>query len=141
MRSANKLDQGKPMLQLVDPHFIEGVGKVLTMGATKYGRDNWKSSVGTDDHKEFVERVKGAALRHLMEYMKGVHEDDESGLSHLSHVACNLMFLEHYDRQLREGDTQSPKDGTIGGTGWVHTAGDRGLSRLLGPASGPRYPD
>lgn len=87
-----KFDNDKPMLELVDPNFILGVGGVLTMGATKYGVDNWKSA-----SKEDIERIKGALLRHTMAYLSGEVIDPESGLNHMYHIACNTMFLSYFD--------------------------------------------
>ena len=88
-----KDDTGKNRLDLIEPEFIESVGKVLTFGASKYEPNNWQN---VDDGKD---RYYAAALRHLMAYRKGEEKDPESGLSHLEHVACNIMFLLHFERE------------------------------------------
>jgi hypothetical protein len=88
-----KHDAQKTRLELIEPKFIQGLGEILTFGANKYSANNWKN-MGPDD----VERVKGALLRHLMEYMDGTEFDSETGKSHLYHAACNLMFLDFFDR-------------------------------------------
>lgn len=88
-----KDDTGKNRLDLIEPEFIESVGKVLTFGANKYEPNNWQN---VDDGKD---RYYAAALRHLMAYRKGEEKDPESGLSHLEHVACNIMFLLHFERE------------------------------------------
>lgn len=84
---------GKPktMFQLLKPDYIEGIADVLTMGALKYAPDNWKK----------VPRVEyeRAMYHHLNEYLKGNKDDDESGLSHLYHMATNAMFLDWFDKQ------------------------------------------
>lgn len=83
---------GKPktMFQLLDPEFIEGMADILTMGALKYSPDNWKK----------VDRIEyeRATYHHWNEYLKGNKLDDESGKSHLYHLACNVMFLNWFDR-------------------------------------------
>ena len=89
----NKDDKGKPMVSLVEPAFILGTAKVLTKGATKYGRDNWKNAAGED-----LVRYKDALLRHTLAYMGGEKNDHETGLSHLYHMSCNTMFLDYFDR-------------------------------------------
>ena len=89
-----KADINKPRLELIEPEFIIGLGKVLTFGANKYSANNWKNATVDD-----VERIKGALLRHQMAYLKGEKIDPETGLSHLYHIACNLMFLDYFDRQ------------------------------------------
>lgn len=88
-----KYDQEKNRLDLVEPEFIESVGKVLTFGAQKYEPNNWQ---GVEDAED---RYYAAAMRHLMAYRRGEKVDSESGLSHLEHLACNVMFLLHFERE------------------------------------------
>lgn len=88
-----KDDTGKNRLDLIEPEFIESVGKVLTFGASKYEPNNWQN---VEDGKD---RYYAAALRHLMAYRRGEVTDPESGLSHLEHAACNIMFLLHFEHE------------------------------------------
>jgi hypothetical protein len=88
--AGKKYDQGKPMVDLIVPEFIEGLAKVMTMGAEKYGIENWKK--GLDKR-----RILAALYRHLLAYHKGEVYDSESKLNHLLHVAANTMFLFWYD--------------------------------------------
>jgi len=106
MGNAKRDDSEKLMLQLLDPEFIKGVAGVMTMGAKKYDRDNWKKSAGTDQHDEYIHSAKGCLLRHTYAYLGGEYLDPESGYPHLFHVATNLMILEYYERQ-----SQNEKDG------------------------------
>ena len=87
-----KHDSNKIRVSLLEPDFILGVAEVATFGANKYAKDNWKKCEDTD-------RIEDAALRHLFAYLKGEKIDKETGLSHLYHVSCNLMFLDYFDRQ------------------------------------------
>lgn len=89
----HKDDQEKNRLDLIEPEFIEGVGKVLTFGADKYEPNNWQKVEDAEN------RYYAAAMRHLMAWRKGEKTDSESGLSHLYHVACNIMFLQHFERE------------------------------------------
>ena len=91
--SGQKDDKEKNRLDLIEPEFIEGVGKVLTFGANKYEPNNWQK---VEDAKD---RYYAAALRHLIAWRKGEKTDSESGISHLDHVACNIMFLQHFERE------------------------------------------
>ena len=91
--AGHKDDQEKNRLDLIEPEFIEGVGKVLTFGADKYKPNNWQK---VDDAEN---RYYAAAMRHLMAWRKGEKTDPESGISHLDHVACNIMFLQHFERE------------------------------------------
>ena len=93
--AAKKYDQGKPMVDLIVPQFVEGMAKVMTMGAEKYGIENWKK--GLDKR-----RILAALYRHLLAYHKGEVYDSESQLNHLLHVAVNAMFLFWYDEVHKE---------------------------------------
>lgn len=81
-----KHDQGKPMLNLIDPQAIEGLAAVLTFGAKKYAADNWRGGINNS-------RLIASLLRHLFAIMRGEYTDPESGLPHIDHVGCNWMFL------------------------------------------------
>ena len=84
-----KFDSGKPMIDLIVPEFIVGMAKILTMGAEKYGTENWKRGLE-------YSRLYAALQRHALAYHSGEHYDSESGLNHMLHVACNAMFIFWY---------------------------------------------
>lgn len=91
--TGRKDDKEKNRLDLIEPEFIEGIGEVLTFGADKYEPNNWQN---VEDAKN---RYYAAALRHLIAWRKGEKTDPESGFSPLDHVACNIMFLKHFERE------------------------------------------
>lgn len=66
--------------------YIE-IARVLDFGAKKYARDNWRKGGGLTQC-----RVIAAALRHIAAYREGEELDPETGLSHLAHAACELLF-------------------------------------------------
>ncbi|WP_425287457.1 dATP/dGTP diphosphohydrolase domain-containing protein [Pseudovibrio axinellae] len=73
---------------------------VLTFGAQKYSANSCQS----------VERERNwdALYRHLSAFHSGVCKDKESGLHHLAHAACNILFLlwfETKDQTLTRFDT------------------------------------
>lgn len=101
-----KNDNGKRQWHLLPIEPINEIIKVLEFGAKKYEPDNWK----------FVENRKiryfNAAMRHLTLWQQGYINDgdesgnekeeliekmDKSGLNHLAHAACCLLFLLHGD--------------------------------------------
>lgn len=88
-----KYDEDKNRLDLIEPEFIEGVGQVLTMGADKYEENSWQKVENAEN------RYYAAAMRHLLAWRKGEKTDEESGLSHLYHVATNMMFLAYFDKE------------------------------------------
>ena len=80
-----KHDAGKPRTDLLDYTFIEGISTVLGFGAIKYAEDNWRGGIK-------IRRLIGACLRHVFAFLQGQDNDPESGLSHLYHAGCCLMF-------------------------------------------------
>lgn len=82
-----KFDDDKPDYSLLPPNALEEVVKVLTIGAKKYDRHNWKKLDNIDD------RYFAAAQRHLWALQKGEIYDDETGIHHGAHAICCIMFL------------------------------------------------
>lgn len=81
-----KADKGKLELSLVNPELVKAVAGVRMYGTEKYGdSENWRKV----EPKRYVD----ALYRHLLAYIEGNEVDEESGLSHLSHMACNISFL------------------------------------------------
>ena len=81
-----KADQGKPHPSLCPVSLIEAVTAVRMFGLQKYhDPDNWKQVE--------PERYRDALYRHWLAYLKGEKYDQESGLPHLWHLACNAAFL------------------------------------------------
>jgi len=87
MTEGRKDDQEKTQYDLVPPFALEEIAKVMTFGAKKYAPNNWQH---VDNAKA---RYTGAAMRHIEAFRQGVENDDETGLHHLAHAACCLMFL------------------------------------------------
>jgi hypothetical protein len=85
-----KLDQDKVKLELLSPIALTEIGKVLTFGAKKYAAHNWRQGISWS-------RVLGASMRHLLAFIGGQDKDPESGLSHLAHLGCCVMFLLEYE--------------------------------------------
>jgi hypothetical protein len=83
-----KYDAGKNRLDLLPWESLEEVGKVLTYGIEKYHLANsWK------DVPDAINRYQAALLRHFSAYKRGEVLDQESGLSHVAHMATNALFL------------------------------------------------
>lgn len=92
--TGSKHDSGKPLMGAVPPNAMLAVARVLTFGAEKYGRDNWRQVENAET------RYLDAALRHINAYQRGESVDPESGESHLAHAVCSLMFM----LELQEGE-------------------------------------
>lgn len=86
-----KFDSDKPDYSLLPPNALEDVVKVLTIGAKKYDRHNWKKLDDLND------RYFAAAQRHLWALQKGETFDDETGIHHGAHAICCMMFLVEYN--------------------------------------------
>lgn len=87
-----KADKGKPRLHLVPTEIINCIARVREYGTEKYkDPGNWK--------KVEKERYVDAMFRHLIAYVNDTSSiDDESGLPHLWHIACNVAFLCELDK-------------------------------------------
>lgn len=84
---AQTRDDGKPPLALLPPEGIKQVALVQAYGAKKYALHDWRKG-GLE-----ATRITSCALRHVYAWLDGETLDKESGLNHLSHAACRLMFL------------------------------------------------
>jgi hypothetical protein len=84
--NGKKHDGGKPPMALLSSDALFEIAKVLEFGAKKYDAWNWKGGF------KWV-RISSAVLRHIFSWLRGEDKDPETGLSHLAHASCGLMFL------------------------------------------------
>lgn len=82
-----KADAGKPRLSLVPPQVIFDIAQVREYGNIKYGDpENWKLVE--------MQRYVDAALRHFYKFIQDPNgKDEESGIAHYKHLACNIAFI------------------------------------------------
>jgi hypothetical protein len=85
-----KYDSGKLNWSLMPFGALQDVVKVLEFGSQKYAPNNWQYVDNAD------ERYWNAAMRHLIAH-KTEDSDSETGLSHLAHATCCLLFLLHLE--------------------------------------------
>ena len=86
-----KADNGKLKLTLVPSEIIRDIAAVRMYGNDKYGDpENWRTVE--------PERYRDAMYRHMLAYIDNPFSvDEESGLPHLWHLACNVAFLCEFD--------------------------------------------
>lgn len=84
-----KLDQGKPMWDLLPLAALEPIVKVLgfAIDVKRYTPNSWKKTPNAKD------RYYAALLRHLKAWQEGHHYDQESNMLHLAHAGCCIVFL------------------------------------------------
>lgn len=82
-----KFDGGKRPWRLLPWKATGVVVDVLKFGAEKYSPDNWRKV------PQARERYFDAAIRHLEAWHGGEMMDPESGLHHLAHAACCVLFI------------------------------------------------
>ena len=80
-----KYDSGKPQYSRLPQPALAEVCRVLEYGARKYEWGNWAKV-------RPIRRYIDAAFRHLYAYVGGEDQDPESGLHHLAHAACSVLF-------------------------------------------------
>lgn len=98
--AGTKDDFAKTRLSLIPPMPLELLGKVLTFGAKKYNDENWMNGMSW-------RRVYDAALRHMNAWLSGEDNDPETGLPHLSHAMCCLVFLVQYGETHKDWDDRA----------------------------------
>lgn len=97
-----KFDGGKPTFHLLPDDAIAEIQKVLEFGAQKYAPRNWERGMAWC-------RVWNACLRHLWAWSRREEVDPETGLSHLAHAACCILFLLAYEQRRVGEDDRPPK--------------------------------
>lgn len=95
-----KQDAGKARIDLIAPEFLFGTAAVLEFGAAKYAERNWEKGMSWG-------RCFGALMRHMWAWWGGEQKDAETGMSHLAHAACCLMFLMAYENRKIGTDDRS----------------------------------
>ena len=93
-----KNDSEKLRWDLLPIEPIEDIIRVLMFGASKYEENNWKNGSSKKD----MDRTYAAALRHLTAWKKGEECADDSGLLHLSHAACDIIFMIYHSLTKKE---------------------------------------
>lgn len=95
--TALKFDQDKLPLHLLSTEAMNQTAAVLAFGAEKYAAHNWRKGFAWS-------RPLAAAMRHITAFNAGEDKDPESGLSHLAHAACCIMFLLEFEKTHKELD-------------------------------------
>ena len=127
-KSDGKADVGKVRTSLLQVQFgdeLMDIAKVLTFGANKYPAppkdDSWRHVPNG------MVRYTDALYRHLNAFLvDGESNDAESGLPHLAHAMCNLLFI----RQLCNDDASVYKN-PVGEKGAIGAQGPCGTSIAL----------
>ena len=88
---ALKFDQDKLPLHLLSTEAMNQTAAVLRFGAVKYAEHNWRKGFAWS-------RPLAAAMRHITAFNAGEDKDPESGLSHISHAMCCLMFISEFEK-------------------------------------------
>ena len=101
--SALKFDSDKLPVNLLSSEALLQTAAVMKFGADKYSEHNWRSGFAWS-------RPLAAAMRHIMAFNDGEDKDPESGLSHLAHAACCIMFLLEFEKTHPELDDRYKVD-------------------------------
>ena len=87
MMTTAKDDKGKLRLSLVPTQIIRDIAQVREYGCQKYhDPENWRQVE--------VQRYIDAFYRHWLKFIEDPNAiDEESGIPHYKHCACNLAFI------------------------------------------------
>jgi hypothetical protein len=99
----HKADDGKAPYHLLAPEMLDAVAHVLDFGAKKYAPRNWELGMSWS-------RPFSALMRHMWAWWRGETHDPETGMSHLWHAACCIMFLIAYEARKAGTDDRPNKD-------------------------------
>lgn len=113
----HKDDAGKLPWHLFAWDAAREIVKVLDFGQKKYAARNWERGMDWD-------RPFAALMRHMTAWWEGERNDPETGLPHLAHAGCCIMFLLAYEIR---GIGQDTRPVTPGGN---LSAADRALATL-----------
>jgi hypothetical protein len=105
-----KDDSEKDPWDLMPWDALREITKVLAFGSRKYGPRNWEKGMAYG-------RLYAATLRHMTDWWERVPGDKDTGLSHLAHAGCCVLFLLAYELRgigtdnrptpaIRRGDTE-----------------------------------
>ena len=102
MNQEAKRDEGKLQLSLVPTQIIRDIAEVRMYGNKKYGDpDNWKNVE--------MERYIDALYRHFLAFVDDPNSvDEESGISHYKHMACNMAFICHMMKDVEAENEEEP---------------------------------
>lgn len=105
--TAVKFDNDKVDWMILPYDAIEEIIKVMEFGARKYARGNFASGEGLE-----YTRVLNSLMRHILAFSRGEDLDPETGISHMAHAGCNVLFLLHYIKnpeKFRNSDNRATK--------------------------------
>ena len=92
-----RYNNGKAELHQVPSSLTMAVAKTLMYGAQKYEKGNFRKGMSWVS-------VYDCLQRHMLKWLDGEAVDEESGLPHLYHAACNISFLIEYAETCPELD-------------------------------------
>lgn len=82
-----EIGKTKCPLWLLPTTALKQTAWVQKLGADKYGPFNWR------ENSVCSTTYVSAIMRHLFEFVDGTDIDEESGQSHLAHIAANCNIL------------------------------------------------
>ena len=106
--AGNKYDKGKLRWHLMPWDQLHQVALVMEHGANKYGEENWKYVLGA------YPRYFDAAMRHIVaDQASPGSVDAESGISHLAHAVCCILFMMYFEKDNTKHSKWMPGEGYV----------------------------
>lgn len=108
--AGKKYDAGKPRWDLVPLRAHSEFVDVLTFGAEKYTANGWRQVIG------WRWRYTRAGLGHVIKYMMGQRNDEETRKHHLAHALCCFYFVLEHELAIEagvvvpDGDAEAPPE-------------------------------
>lgn len=83
-------NQGKTRFALFPPDALWSIAEVFTFGSVKYEPRNWERGMSWSTCYDSLQR-------HMHQWWAGERYCSDSGLPHLAHAGCNILFLLAYE--------------------------------------------
>ncbi len=94
---------GKPRMELLPWDLLLRVAKWYTLGAQKYGDNNWRRG-------QPQSQCLGSLMRHVVKYVIGMRDED-----HLSAIVFNALSMMNVDERFRDNPELYDLGGNDGG--------------------------
>lgn len=113
-----KLDSGKLPWYLFPWDAASKIVEVLAFGAKKYAPRGWEQGIE-------YSRVFAALQRHMIAWWNREDNDPETGLSHLAHAGCCILFLLAFSvrGQMDKDDRPNVQEVSAASGDWVEDMG------------------
>lgn len=105
--NGSKTSGHKPNYDLLEPLFLKRIAQRMSLGASHYGRNNWKKGAET---KEYTLDRLNHAFEHLVSAIAKINNDLPIGDDDLAACVVNCMFAMYHQEWVKGYDSLTAKN-------------------------------